>query len=153
MKNIRELTLSEAKEITKSCLDYETWGEGLSFDPVIDKDTGRQQITFSGSSIIGITFKFGINSDGGLLSFNDLKVMKWLAAHGYDISDIFDQLIQTEVENDEYFEKMEEMTKDFSNLLENYWYVVRTKECSIIPQEQENQEKYVKDLMKKWNIH
>jgi hypothetical protein len=51
------------------------------------------------------------------------------------------------------FEKMEEMTKDFTNLLENYWYVIRTKECSIIPQEQENQEKYAKELMEKWNIH
>lgn len=44
------------------------------------------------------------------------------------------------------------LKKDFANLLENYWYMIRTKECTLLPGEQEKNEKYAQDLMKKWKI-
>jgi DUF438 domain-containing protein len=46
----------------------------------------------------------------------------------------------------------DEIKKDFENLLQNYWYVIRTRECTLLPKEQEQNEKYAKNLMEKWNI-
>ena len=60
MKNIRELTEDETKEILKFVYtnDDDYWFQKLSFEPVITED-GKQQISFGGRSIIGIEFHDG----------------------------------------------------------------------------------------------
>ena len=131
MKSIRELTEEEAKSILKECVDHDDWVYSkLSFDPVIDKD-GHQQVTFSGDSIVGIIYKSGPNYDSCLKSFNDLKVMKWLAIHNYDISELFDQRISGEAEDEKYrdkfFEERDEMVKEISrkkDLISDMWDIL-----------------------------
>jgi hypothetical protein len=46
----------------------------------------------------------------------------------------------------------EELLKDFTTLLENYWYVIRTRDCTIFKNEQDNNETYAKALMEKYHI-
>lgn len=50
------------------------------------------------------------------------------------------------------YDDIEELKKDFENLLENYWYSIRTRECTLLQKEQESNEKYAKDLYEKYKI-
>ena len=74
MKNIKELTEEEAKEILKFVYpnDENYWFKKLSFEPVITED-GKQQITFGGRSIIGIEFHDG--QDNCILHFDNSKAV------------------------------------------------------------------------------
>jgi len=47
----------------------------------------------------------------------------------------------------------DELKKDLVNLLENYWYAIRTRDCSILRYEQNKQEEYCKELMRKYKIN
>lgn len=49
-------------------------------------------------------------------------------------------------------ESINDLRSDFVNLLENYWLVIRTRECTRLPGEQERDEQWATDLAKKWNI-
>ena len=47
----------------------------------------------------------------------------------------------------------DELKKDLVNLLENYWYAIRTRDCTILEYEQNKQEEYCKELMRKYKIN
>lgn len=49
-------------------------------------------------------------------------------------------------------EKIQELQEDFMNLLESYWYILRTKDCKPFSSEQEELEHWAKELMIKWKI-
>ena len=54
--------------------------------------------------------------------------------------------------NDVTNKELESLKKDFENLLRNYWCAITTRQCLRFPKEQEQDEEYAKNLMKKWNI-
>ena len=103
MKNIKELTEEEAKEILKFVYpnDEKNWFKKLSFEPVITED-GKQYITFGMRPIIGIEFHNG--QDNCILHFDNSKVVLWLYKNGYDITEL--------LEANSYFSQME---RDFEN--------------------------------------
>lgn len=104
-KKISELTIDEAKEILDFVYpDGDHFNVGLSFEPVKSEDGKGQRITMGGRSIIGITYRGGINNDGIILHFDHSKVVLWLYKNGYDI--------QTFLEENAY---MSEMESDFEN--------------------------------------
>jgi len=83
MKNIKELTEKEAKEILEFVYPGEKYHlRSISFEPVICED-GRQQLTFGLRSIIGIEYHNG--QDKCILHFDNTKVVLWLYKNGYDI--------------------------------------------------------------------
>ncbi len=47
-------------------------------------------------------------------------------------------------------QELKDMMNDFQDLLENTWYFVRTRDSKILSGQQELDEKYIKDLHKKW---
>lgn len=46
--------------------------------------------------------------------------------------------------------EVKDLATDFENLLENYWYAIRTRDCTRLPNEQDRDEKYAQDLQKIW---
>ena len=94
-KNIKELTLEQAREILEwvypnqtdltNPTNYTYDCTGLSFDPILTPD-GGEQITFGGKSLIGIKYHNG--QDYCLLPFDDTKVIFWLYQHNFEIEDI-----------------------------------------------------------------
>ncbi len=111
MKNIRELTNDDAVAILTE-LEKDWVFDKLSFDPIIN-EKGEQQLTFSGSSIIGICYRSGPNLDGYIKHFSDLKVMKWLYQHNFDIEELIQDRIESEEEDeayrDHFFKERDEM--------------------------------------------
>jgi hypothetical protein len=109
MKNIKELTEEEAKEILKFVYpnDEYYWFKKLSFEPVITEN-GKQQITFGGRSIIGIEFHDG--QDNCILHFDNSKAVLWLYKNGYDITEL--------LEANSYFSQMEIDFENFAFAIE-----------------------------------
>lgn len=109
MKNIKELTEEEAKEILKFVYpnDENYWFKKLSFEPVITEN-GKQQITFGGRSIIGIEFHGG--QDNCILHFDNSKAVLWLYKNGYDITEL--------LEANSYFSQMEIDFENFAFAIE-----------------------------------
>jgi hypothetical protein len=109
MKNIKELTEEEAKEILKFVYpnDENYWFKKLSFEPVITEN-GKQQITFGGRSIIGIEFHDG--QDNCILHFDNSKAVLWLYKNGYDITEL--------LEANSYFSQMEIDFENFAFAIE-----------------------------------
>lgn len=88
MKNIKELTIKEATQILEFVFHNKEYSvTSLSFEPIFDKD-GKQNITFSCDSIIGILYHNG--QDRCLLHFYNTKVILWLYNNGYDIKDLLE---------------------------------------------------------------
>jgi hypothetical protein len=109
VKNIKELSEDEAKEILKFVYpnDEYNWFKKLSFEPVITEN-GKQQITFGGRSIIGIEFHNG--QDNCILHFDNAKVVLWLYKNGYDITEL--------LEANSYFSQMEQDFENFAFAIE-----------------------------------
>jgi hypothetical protein len=109
MKNIKELTEEEAKEILKFVYpnDENHWFKKLSFEPVITEN-GKQQITFGGRLIIGIEFHNG--QDNCILHFDNSKAVLWLYKNGYDITEL--------LEANSYFSQMEIDFENFAFAIE-----------------------------------
>lgn len=102
-KPITDLSIEEANEI----LDFVYPGDDhtnirLSFIPV--KCENGEKITMGGRSIVGITYRGGINNDGMVLHFDNSKAVLWLYQNGYEIEELLNENIC-----------MSEMQSDFSN--------------------------------------
>lgn len=99
MKDIHELTKKDGQNIVDLFYPDDGAFDKFSFEPIVTED-GHQQVTFSGSSIIGICCRYGINGDGVLIDFDNPKVMKYLYENDYDIGPLFPDLI-------DYYESLE----------------------------------------------
>jgi hypothetical protein len=90
MKNIKELTDNEGKEILKFVYPNEkdNYFLKISFEPVLNKD-GHEQVSFSGRSIVGIQYHNG--QDNCILHFNNTKVVLWLYKNGYDVTQYLEE--------------------------------------------------------------
>lgn len=100
MKNIKELTEKEGKQILKFVYpnNKDNYFVGLSFEPVIEED-GSQQITFGCRPVVGIKYHNG--HDNCILHFDDTKVVLWLYKNGYDITDFLEvNSVYSEMQND-----------------------------------------------------
>ena len=135
MKNIKELTEDEAKDILKFVYPNEKyyWFKKLSFEPVITED-GKQQVTFGMRPIIGIEFHDG--QDNCILHFDNTKVVLWLYKNGYDITELLEaNSYLSQMEKDfeifafaiEWMSKGEEGFKD--GFKQNWTLEYVTKKC------------------------
>jgi hypothetical protein len=99
MKDIKDLTIEEAKEILDFSLKYkEYYNVSLQFKSIVNPD-GSINVTFSMQPIIGILYHNG--QDNCVLHFNDSKCIYWLYTHDYDITDLLkSNLYLSEMEDD-----------------------------------------------------
>ncbi len=165
LKNIKDLTETEAKEILKYVYkdkdkyDYEHYFTEIHQEPIIDEN-GNEQITFGGRSIIGIGFHNG--QDNCILHFTNTKVLSWLYQHGYDIEDLLkynEYLSDLEKDNEHMgwcllqFARGEIIFKE--GYKQNYtldWVVKEAKECLQKYYFKDiDVEMYVNDLNKKYD--
>lgn len=116
MKNIKELTEQEAIELLSFVHPKYDKGDFMSIkhEPTITED-GRQQITFSGRSIIGIEYHNG--QDRCILHFDNTKAVLWLYKHGFDITEMLEQNAY-----------MSEMENDFSNAMFEVMWLAKGEE-------------------------
>jgi hypothetical protein len=114
MKNIRELTEDEAKELLNFVYPNNKYISFLciSFEPKMT-DKG-QQVTFNMMPIIGIEYHNG--QDRCILHFEDTKVVLWLYKNGYDITEL--------LETNSYFSEME---SNFDTLAMSLSFLVKGK--------------------------
>jgi queuine/archaeosine tRNA-ribosyltransferase len=113
LKALKELTKQDGENIFKLFFKPDDgYFEKFSFEPIID-ESGRQRITFGGGSIIGVCCRVGPMLDGSLIDFYNPKVMKYLYDNGFDISSLFDDLIEDYKETEEEAEKNAEI--EFQN--------------------------------------
>lgn len=97
MKNIKELTENEAKQILEFVFPNNKYiyFKHISFEPKMT-DKG-QQVTFNMMPIIGIEYHNG--QDNCILHFENTKVVLWLYKNGFDITEF--------LETNSYFTEME----------------------------------------------
>ncbi|HMT01694.1 MAG TPA: hypothetical protein PKD00_00050 [Burkholderiales bacterium] len=98
MKNIKELSEQEAKEILNFVFPENKliYFKNISFEPdIIDENTEHVSLGFE--SIIGIIYNNG--QDNCLLNFTNTKVVLWLYKHDYNITKF--------LELNSYFTEME----------------------------------------------
>jgi hypothetical protein len=123
-KKISELTIDETKDILDFVYpDGDHFNVGLSFEPVKSEDGKGQRITMGGRSIIGITYRRGINNDGMILHFDHSKVVLWLYKNGYDVESLLEEnAYMSEMESDfeNFAFKVEQMSKGEDGFREGY---------------------------------
>ncbi len=49
--------------------------------------------------------------------------------------------------------KEKKMEDDFKNLIQNFWYILQTRDCSFLPDEFEKWQQYAKNLAKEYDVH
>jgi len=88
MKNIRELTDDDAKQILEFVYPNDGYlFTGISFDIVVCSD-GKVEMTFGFRPAIGINFHNG--QDACILYFDSTKVVLWLYKNGFDIGEFLE---------------------------------------------------------------
>jgi len=118
-KKISELTIGEAKEILDFVYpDGDHFNVELSFEPVKSEYGKGKRITIGGRSIIGITFRGGVNNDGMILHFDHSKVVLWLYKNHYDVESL--------LEENAY---MSEMESDFGNFAFEVEQMSKGEDC------------------------
>jgi len=50
-------------------------------------------------------------------------------------------------------EDVKKMKKDFDSLIENFWYILQTRDSTLFPKEIEDWRTYAKDLAKKYEVY
>lgn len=119
MKKLKDLTSKEAEKIIKTYYPDHCFME-LIHEPI--RGEHGIQISLSGN-VVGIKTIAGINNDGCLIPFHDLKVIKWLYNNEYDINELLEQRIA-------YCEDSEEWENTLSNYLSESYFIAKNTSYS-----------------------
>lgn len=137
MKKINELTEKEANDILKFVYpNQDNHFMELSFEPIIDEETGAERITFEGNSAVGIIYLSEMN-DRCILAFENTKSVLWLYRNGYDIEKF--------LEENSYMTQME---RDYSDMAYHVSELSRGQKAIRKNSKKKFTTKYVKDICK-----